>query len=94
MYFNTTSEQGQLLMEFTNKAGAQDIIILDLFQEVRKPLTAWEALQLLEAKGQKILITSVRRSINTLCKNSILVNTGNKISDIQGRPTFKFKLNL
>lgn len=93
MFYNTTNEQNQLLIEFTNKASAQDIIILDLFQDTNKPLTAWEALNLLEAKGQKILITSVRRSINTLVKHSQLINTGEKIVDIQGRPTYKFKLN-
>ncbi len=92
-YYNTTSESGQLLMEFTNRANVQDIIILDLFQETRKPLTAWECWELLEAKGHKMLFTSVRRGINTLVKHSQLINTGEKVMERFNRPNYKFKLN-
>jgi len=94
MYFNSTEESGQMLMSFTNSADAQDIIILELFQDnPDRALTAWEALKKLEAKGHSFLITSVRRAITTLTKQGLLVNTGIKKIELYSRPNYKFKLN-
>lgn len=93
-FFNTTGESGQMLMSFTNTADAQDIIVLELFQDSPdSSFTAWEALKKLEAKGHSYLITSVRRAITTLTKQGVLVNTGVKVIEIKGRPNCKFKLN-
>lgn len=94
MYFNSTSEQGQMLMTFSNSADAQDIIILELFQDnPDRALTAWEALNLLESKGYKYLITSVRRAITTLTKQGLLINTGIKKVELYNRPNFKCQYN-
>lgn len=94
MYFNTTHETGQMLMTFSNSADAQDIIILELFQDnPDRALTAWEALNLLESKGYKYLITSVRRAITTLTKQGLLINTGIKKVELYSRPNFKFQYN-
>lgn len=94
MYFNTTHETGQMLMTFSNSADAQDIIILELFQDnPDRAYTAWECLALLEQLGYKYLITSVRRAITTLTKQGLLINTGIKKVELYSRPNFKFQYN-
>lgn len=94
MYYNTTSESGQTLINFTNRAKAQDIIILDFFQSnPNKSYTAWEAWEGLNSLGHMMLFTSVRRGITNLVKASLLINTGEKVIERYNRPNFKFKLN-
>lgn len=94
MYYNSTSESGQTLINFANRAKAQDLIILDFFQSnPHKSYTAWEAWEGLSALGHMMLFTSVRRGITDLVKASLLINTGEKVIERYNRPNFKFKLN-
>jgi hypothetical protein len=92
-FYNTTSETGQTLIDFTNKAGAQDIIILDFFQVNKgKSFTAWEVTDKLKEQGHEILFTSVRRSITTLSKSFLVRNTGEKVIGKYNRPCLKWTL--
>jgi len=95
MFYNSTHESGQVLIDFTNRAKAQDIIILDFFQSYPdKSFTAWECWEVLNKSGNIMLFTSVRRGIADLVKASLLINTGEKIIERYKRPNFKFKINL
>lgn len=74
-YYNTSNAKGNDLKERILRATKQDDKILVMFSRF-KNLSAYTILGMYEhATGGKILITSVRRSLNTLEKQNKIVNT-------------------
>lgn len=79
-YFNTTHETGQTLAEAKAKAKTQDELIMDFFKGGAK-YTPWGVYSQLLALGRisnSVPITSIRRSISTLCKEGYLVKLNEK----------------
>lgn len=86
-HYNTTNEQGQLLMEFQRKAASQDDAVRECLQELGKA-SASEVMQWLEAKTRLTwVLTSIRRSLST-----IAVKTDEKVMGMYGRPEYRYKL--
>lgn len=86
-HYNTTNEQGQLLMEFQRKAANQDAAVVECLKELGKA-SASEVLQWLQAKTRMTwIITSVRRSLH-----NVAVKTDEKVMGMYGRPEYRYKL--
>ena len=86
-HYNTTHEQGQLLIEFQRKAAKQDDAVRMALQELGKA-SASEVLQWLEAKTRLTwVLTSIRRSLST-----IAVKTDEKVMGIYGRKEYRYTL--
>jgi len=88
-YYNTTNEQGEPLKTFKQKALTQDQKLAVEIIELNKPFSAS---QLWKCYGSyKCPLTSVRRSINTHLKDGFIVETGQKIKGMYGRPETQYK---
>lgn len=86
-HYNTTDEQGQLLMEFQRKAAKQDDAVIECLQELGSA-SASEVLQWLEAKTRLTwIITSVRRSLH-----NVAIKTDDKVMGMYGRPEYRYRL--
>lgn len=89
MYHNTTHQTGKALEEAHKVAGNQDELILEVFK--RNPSRSMSANDILAILGSNILLTSVRRSLDTLKKAGHITDTGQKTGPY-GRPVFTYKL--
>jgi len=81
LFYNTTNESGDVLLKSYEDAKNQDGIVLGLFKKYGK-LSPSRAYKLLD---EKYPITSIRRSINTLCSNKLIVKTDEKIMGMYGK---------
>lgn len=82
MYYNTTNISGQELEDRKEKTHTQDDYVLRLFQIAGCPLSASQVLDLLRIAdhNRTWLITSVRRSINSLAQAGALERMAEKIT--------------
>lgn len=95
-YYNTTSETGQTLMEFRDKSRRQELVIKDFF-EARpslkfSPSEVW--VKMFDPK--KTPLTSVRRSMTSLCKKEwghLLIKLDEKKKGVYGRGEHYWILN-
>lgn len=88
-YFNTLGVKDPQLELFTAKTMKQD----DIVMSVVKKLQIFSATSILNSYPEKILMTSLRRSINTLLKEGKIIETGNKVLGGYGRNENEYKLN-
>jgi hypothetical protein len=73
-YHNTVPEEGDRLHGYAEKAKKQDDVVLNVFKwNMGRGFTPAEVHVVLEGWGEKILLTSVRRSISNLTKARKLV---------------------
>jgi len=90
-YYNTTGESGPQLSLFNQKAKTQDKNILKFFQAHKdRQISASDIL--VNNVLENGLITSIRRSINTLAKEMYIIKVGSKTS-IYDRKEFTYQLN-
>ena len=90
-FYNTTGEKGIVLDKAHKDAKKQDERILAFFKKHGRLrlFTPWDVQVHL---GEDTLITSIRRSINTLTKQGHLVKTHLKVKGPYGRPSYCWKL--
>lgn len=95
MYFNTTNESGKQLELFKKKTDKQDVLIFAEFtKNPDKNHSASSLYQLFELKGLKWPITSIRRSLDTLCNKGDIKCMGKRKSLISDRNDFFYMLNI
>lgn len=82
MYYNTTNETGQMLINFQNEASKQEFRVLDLFKK-KKYLSPSQAWKHFESEG--IPLTSIRRAITNLTNDGFVVKTEQKVKGLFGR---------
>jgi hypothetical protein len=85
-YFNTTHLHGAELDEARRSARGQDVLVLALFRGAQGPLAPSEAWRQAREAGSDLLLTSVRRSINTLTGEGLLVKREGTRPGPYGRP--------
>ncbi len=90
-YYNTTREKGEQLKANWKKAESQDEIIMKYFEEYSKA-TPSEVWTYMSRRDNKILLTSVRRSITNLTESNILFKTQEKRKGIYGRNEYIWAL--
>jgi hypothetical protein len=82
-YHNTTGAIGSLLEEYEAKAKSQDELIIALFKNRNHPLSPSDIYVIL---GERIPITSIRRSISNLTRDGFLDKLQyNKVIGLYGR---------
>lgn len=84
-YYNTTNLKGEELQDAKTKAADQDFRVFGCFKDDSE-LSASDIYKLLP----DVLLTSVRRSLNTLEKEGKITKSGKK-QGIYGRKEFTFK---
>ena len=84
MYHNTTNIKGAELKAYTMQAKSQDMAILNVFQQIREPLTPSDVLEF--AFDSNTPMTSIRRSFKTLTDKGLLVKTERTQQSPYGRP--------
>ena len=85
-YYNTTSEVGQILIDFESKAKSQDEYILKKFMQNPDKNISPEDVQIIG-----VPITSIRRAFTNLAKRG-LIQKSLKVAGMYGRPIYKYKL--
>jgi len=90
-YYNTVPEIGDTLKGCESKAKTQDGIILKIFNEANKPLSPDQVEKLLP-DGNKMILTSVRRSISNLTRWGYLQKTGVLVMGSLGRNVNTWKI--
>lgn len=73
-FYNTNKEHGSTLSKSREKAANQDAKILAFMK--RKKSKDFTPYQVWESLGENILLTSIRRSINTLLNDGKIKDTG------------------
>lgn len=90
-HFNTTNEEGQLLIDFDAHAKAQEGIILNIFKNnpdaMFTPSMIWERMA-----NPNVPLTSVRRAITNLTKSRKLFKSHAKAMGLFGRPEYLWEL--
>lgn len=93
-YYNTTNQTNPNLTESREKAASMDELILRQFK--RFPDMEISASMLhrgFKKAGREFLLTSIRRSLNTLKNDDHIYQTGNKKPSGLGGEEFLHKLN-
>lgn len=93
-YHNTTGLNGSELKQAQEKAQSQDEIILGLFRQTNISMSACDVFKLMNdaLMIQNVLLTSVRRSINTLMKQGHLQQMEQTKIGIYKRPVHLYGL--
>ena len=95
MFYNTTNESGKQLELFKKKTDKQDVLIFAEFtKNPDKNHSASSLYLLFEVKGLKWPITSIRRSLDTLCNKGEIKHIGKRKSLISDRAEFVYMLNI
>lgn len=89
-YFNTTGESGEDLAQYKDTASGQDLEVLEVFK--RHSQSSFTTYMVWDLLGQKMLKSSVGRSINTLERKGLLVKTGEKKVERYGRSNYLYTL--
>ena len=90
-YYNTTKAYGDQLQLFIGAAKTQQQAIKLLFARYPE-LSPSHCMQLLERKGKRWPITSIRRSFTNLTNEGYLTKTDRKQMGIYGRPEYIWQL--
>ena len=90
-YYNTNNEGSKALESSEKKAKSQEEIILEIFRSKQK-LSASQTWAIYDSSGMTP-ITSIRRAITNLCKNSKLVKTADTINGLYGKQEHIYKLH-
>lgn len=91
-FYDTTKEPKEDVKKYRKTTEKQDVLVLRWCQSVEK-FTPWSIHALMQnTTVGGILITSVRRSINTLLNDGKIEKTGFKRMGPQGRNEFEYKI--
>jgi hypothetical protein len=90
-YYNTTAETAEQSKEHNISNMKQDEIVLHVAKQLQKPFSA--SMILFHFPKLNTPITSIRRSINTLChKLNCIERTGKKVEGLFGRSEWEYKI--
>lgn len=91
-YYNTTNESGDFLRKNRIAADTQDAKIRAMFEKHSNLIYSAESIQVLAGiDGFNWPITSIRRSLNTLCNEGFIERAG-ELTGSYGRRIFTYKL--
>tara|TARA_Y100000817_G_C16813086_1_gene525150 strand:- start:638 stop:982 length:345 start_codon:yes stop_codon:yes gene_type:complete len=94
MFYNTTNEKKPELVEAWCRTAKQDTLVMDIFlnnpNQIFNPFEVQE--HIINKFGRNFPITSIRRSINTLTKDNILVKTDEKKKGKYGKSNYCWTL--
>lgn len=82
VYFNTTNESGERLKEYKAKASTQNKAVLECLVGHKRPMAAS---QVHESMATGAPLTSIRRALNTLENDGLIMKTGDKVKSPYGR---------
>lgn len=90
MYYNTTKQTGEKLDIYQQNAKNQDHRLFVVMQQ--NPNMAYGASDFTKI-FKNMLLTSIRRSLNTLERKGLITKTGNKQDGLFGHPenTYKYE---
>lgn len=93
-FFNTAGHKGDDLQNRIAKAVCQNDAIMEIVK-TSKAVSAYVILKKIESMpyAKNMLITSIRRSLTTLCKAGLIVDTGEKRDTPYGSKEIIYKLN-
>lgn len=83
-YYNTNGERGKELKASEKRASSQNMAVMRLFQS--KPKKGRTALNVYLNLSVNSPESSYRRACHTLCKNGLLKETGEMVTDIYRKP--------
>lgn len=89
IYYNTTSETPQQVIDFEAKNLKQDTIILNIYFNAKRKLTPSDVLKRFPGEPP---LTSIRRSITNLTNSGFLKKTEKKKLGMYGRSEHFWKL--
>ena len=94
MYFNTTNESKENVKKFKKINSKQDTRVLSIIRNENKPFSASLIYKKYIHKHleEPALITSVRRSINTLKRLEYITETGNRVMGMYKRTELEYRL--
>lgn len=93
LFHNTTNINGLDLERAINIAKNQNEKVLAVFKLYGfTTLTPWVVMDILNRSGHTILITSVRRSMNTLEDEGWIIRTDNKVKERHGAINYTWRL--
>jgi len=92
MYHNTTNETQENVNNYKKITAKQDKRVLSIIRNQNKPFSASVIYKIYLHKHviDGIIITSVRRSINTLKRYGYLTETGNRVKGMYGRSELEY----
>ena len=89
MYYNSTSQTGENLKSYNAAALTQDETVLAICKTFKKPFSVKDVVN--NYPNSTTPITSIRRSINTLChKQNEIEATGKNTPGLYGRPEAQY----
>lgn len=91
-FHNTTNLRGQQLQDSIQTAERQDEVIERIFIQAATALSPSKVHSYCEMKGYNYLLTSVRRTINTLTNEGKIAHTGLTVISPYGRPEGLWKI--
>lgn len=96
MYHNTTHLSGNAVASASVTAQNQEKVVLDLFNTIKKPMSAFEVFQRISG-GNVVnppMLTSIRRACSDLAKgeNAKLEKTTIKVDGPYNRPVYLYRL--
>ena len=86
-YFNTTKEAN--VKPYIEKNRTQNEIIKGIIQSYKRPFSPKDVYR--DYPIMNTPITSIRRALNTLKKQGVIVETGNKVNGLYNRPELELK---
>ena len=92
MFYNTTSEVGDVLTKCREKVQTQDDIILNVFKKLEQA-TPFEVWNHILGTGINYPITSIRRSVNSLTHQGYIKKTSRKKDGGFGKPNYIWRYN-
>ena len=91
-FYNTINETGSTLSRSESKNESQNEIVLDIYKEMKKPLSVYQAYAIHQTKGGKMLLMSFKRSITDLCVKDKLQKTDTMIKGPYGKSNYLYEL--
>lgn len=88
MYYNTTGQSGQYLLQLEGKAKSLEYIVLKIFERENRPMT-WSEVKALIPEANEV---SLKRSISNLKNRFKLEKTSELVNSIYGVPAHRYKL--
>jgi hypothetical protein len=85
-FWNTSNLTAGALKDACSKARHQDVLVLSILRGARGPMTPSEVWRAAREAGSDMLLTSVRRSMNTLTRDCQLTKLGETREGPYGRP--------
>lgn len=91
-FHNTIGASGQTLINFNQRVGKCERVILIVFETYRWPMTPPEVHKIMESLGYKYALTSIRRSMTDMTRSGLLVKGTEQKPGIYDVPNYTWRL--